>query len=455
MNRYSSKVFAWLAAGALGLGATTAIANDEADHGHEKDHEKTAQQEAQSEQGQDALQPFGIPADEQRSQQQSQKQSQKQGQQGQQAQSKQIRGTVVDLEAYLIHGNDKQKLSQQDLDPQDSVAVLTEQGELYLLIDRYEDVQRSAQAGQQMQKPDRVVLEAEGGASAVYGIEGQSQQQQDAQQKSQSQQRSQQQQSESSWHRDKQQSRSDAEGKDEATQLGGGLADPAGIEPEDTPTEADASASAELDAERKSDRMSDAGAEAEIEVDAEADREAEQQFGVPADDRARRSDRSAQSSATGQEDRERHRQAQADRQRHASSQQDAGSDKPLELKAGQQVTLTGKVYEQGSFKGIVVSGYTIQGQSSQQFGIPADRQDRQSEQIELEAETGSMTTEPAVEEQGRTTGGQADEAESDGLFEDEQNKEQQDDGLFDDHDNEQSDHEMGVEVETGTETETE
>jgi hypothetical protein len=63
-----------------------------------------------------------------------------------------VTGTLVDLESYLMRGAEAARLGTARIDVTDPVAILTDQDELYLVLDRYE-MARRAYAGNTPQSP--------------------------------------------------------------------------------------------------------------------------------------------------------------------------------------------------------------------------------------------------------------------------------------------------------------
>lgn len=280
-------------------------------------------------------------------------QAQQQAAAGQEAQTKTIRGTVIDLEAYLIHGEATAKMSQDPrarLQATDPVGLLADDGKVYLILDRQE-----------------ISGQREGLASAQgqWGQQDQaSQQDQAAQQDSATQ----------AWQREHEERVAIDRESDAEVRIGEAQEDDlsARIESEDD----DLSARVESEDDAMADlRESDADAELvyteterDVEAGVTADAERQDELELAEMDREE-SDIQAQgevrSDIFGIERGQAQRQGQQDMTFQGIPQQ--GAQNIMNLSAGQQVTLSGQVFQRGDLQGIAVSGFSVeQGQQGQQ-----------------------------------------------------------------------------------------
>lgn len=116
---YCHNVFAWLAAGALGLGSSVALAHDPS-----ADEDPHAIQEQQQLQEEGAATDFDAEQQRQLQQQQATDQARQQS----------LQGTVIDAASYLLQG--EQALENPQTAPQQPFVLLTEDGDAYLILER-------------------------------------------------------------------------------------------------------------------------------------------------------------------------------------------------------------------------------------------------------------------------------------------------------------------------------
>lgn len=238
-----------------------------------------------------------------------------------------ISGTVVDVEAYLLHGEQVAKSSQDPravLDPFDPVGILTDEGELYLLMDRQENI-RAAQLTQRLRERQEQQEEQAFGTTPPVEepqVEGE-------------------------WQRiqvgEPDEPRSDAGpgSRWERSQAGVSLG-------KDEPGKEEA----------KEEALQPRQQVGQIEI------EEETQYRVQAREGQVQITEEEQVYGTtephyGRLDPAFQQLTQEQRQQIEQQPQDAAQAPPLSLSTGDRITITGQVHERGGLRGIVVSGYNV------------------------------------------------------------------------------------------------
>ncbi|HEX7009101.1 MAG TPA: hypothetical protein VF184_03910, partial [Phycisphaeraceae bacterium] len=239
-----------------------------------------------------------------------------------------ISGTVVDVEAYLLHGEQVAKSSQDPravLDPFDPVGILTDEGEFYLLMDRQENI-RAAQLTRRLRERQEQQEEQTFGTTPPVEES----------------------QVEEEWRRiqvgepDEPHSNAGPESRWERSQAGVSLG-------KDEPGKEEARQQAQQQSQQRVGQI-EIEEEAQYRVEAREGQvqitEEEQVYGTT-EPRYGRLDPAYQ------------QLTQEQRQQIEQQPQDAAQAPPLSLSTGDRITITGQVHERGGLRGIVVSGYNV------------------------------------------------------------------------------------------------